>query len=36
MSGNKNVADYTNFDERPNKRVKPPGGVSNLNLGWSN
>ena len=33
---NRNVADYTNFDGKTNKKiVQAPGGLSSLNLGWS-
>jgi hypothetical protein len=32
---NKNVADYTNFDGKTNKRiVQAPGGLSSISLGW--
>lgn len=32
---NKNVADYTNFDGKTNKRIMhAPGGASSLSLGW--
>ena len=34
---NKNVADYTNFDGKTNKKiVQAPGGQSNFSIGWSN
>jgi len=34
---NKNVADYTNFDGKTNKRiVQAPGGASSFSLAWSN
>ena len=34
---NKNVADYTNFDGKTNKKiVQAPGGVSSFSLAWSN
>ena len=32
---NKNVADYTNFDGRTNKKiVQSPGGASSFSLAW--
>lgn len=34
---NKNVADYTNFDGKTNKKiVQAPGGASFFSLGWGN
>lgn len=34
---NKNVADYTNFDGKTNKKiVQGPGGSSSISLAWSN
>jgi hypothetical protein len=34
---NKNVADYTNFDGKTNKKiVQAPGGQSSFSIGWSN
>lgn len=34
---NKNVADYTNFDGKTNKKiVQAPGGASSFSIGWSN
>lgn len=34
---NRNVADYTNFDGKTNKRiVQGPGGSSSLSLAWDN
>lgn len=37
MSGNKNMADYTNFDGKTNKKiVQAPGGASSFSLAWSN
>lgn len=37
MSGNRNMADYTNFDGKTNKKiVHAPGGACSINLGWSN
>lgn len=32
---NKNVADYTNFEGKTNKRiVQAPGGTSSISLAW--
>jgi len=32
---NKNVAEYTNFGGKTNKRiVQSPGGASSISLGW--
>jgi hypothetical protein len=32
---NRNVADYTNFDGKTNKKItQAPGGSSSLSLGW--
>jgi hypothetical protein len=32
---NRNVADYTNFDGKTNKKItQAPGGASSLSLGW--
>lgn len=34
---NKNVADYTDFDGKTNKKiVQAPGGASSMSLAWSN
>lgn len=34
---NKNVADYTNFEGKTNKKiVQAPGGQSSFSLAWSN
>lgn len=34
---NKNVADYTNFEGKTNKKiVQAPGGQSSVSLAWSN
>jgi len=34
---NKNVADYTDFDGKTNKKiVQAPGGASHFSIGWSN
>ena len=34
---NKNVADYTNFDGKTNKKiVHAPGGDTHFSLAWSN
>jgi len=34
---NKNVADYTNFEGKTNKRiVQAPGGKSTFSIGWTN
>lgn len=34
---NKNVADYTNFDGKTNKKiVQAPGGASSFSIGWNN
>jgi hypothetical protein len=34
---NKNVADYTNFEGKTNKKiVQGPGGSSSISLAWSN
>jgi hypothetical protein len=33
---NKNVADYTNFDGKTNKKiVQAPGGSSSISFAWS-
>lgn len=33
---NKNVADFTNFDGKTNKRiVQAPGGATSISLAWS-
>lgn len=33
----KNMADYTNFEGKTNKKIiYPPGGVSSFSIGWSN
>ena len=33
---NKNVADYTNFDGKTNKKiVQAPGGLSSISFAWS-
>ena len=33
---NKNVADYTNFDGKTNKKiVQAPGGLSSFSLAWN-
>lgn len=37
MSGNKNMADYANFDGKTNKKItQAPGGASSFSLAWSN
>lgn len=34
---NKNVADYTNFDGKTNKKiVQAPGGATSFSLAWNN
>lgn len=33
----KNVADYTDFEGKTNKKiVQPPGGTSSFSIGWGN
>jgi hypothetical protein len=37
MSGNKNMAHYSQFDGNTNKKiVQAPGGASSFSLAWSN